>query len=266
MPTMENLSALGSLVNNDVQFKSNLARLASAKRISSAADDPAGFSIAQTLQAEIGSSLAAGRSSNLGVSMAQVAEGAASTVQGQLSRMRELSVQASSGTINDSQRQIISEEISSIQAEINRVGESTEFNGQHLVSSDSTMGVQVGPNAGDQVDIEFSELSTAALGVDSVDVSTQGGAQAALDQIDAALQDVNSQRANYGVSENRLESAISNLYERVENTESARSRIEDADYAWETALKAQNQLKQDVSISIQAQANNMSTSASGLIW
>ena len=266
MPTMENLSALGSLVNNDVQFKNNLARLATAKRINSASDSPAAFSIAQTLQAEIGSRLAAGRSSNLGVSMAQVAEGAASSVEGQLSRMRELSVQASSGTINDSQRQIIAEEISSIQSEINRVGESTEFNGQHLVSTDSTMGVQVGPNAGDQVDIEFSELSTAALGVDAVDVSTQGGAQAALDQIDSALQDVNSQRASYGASENRLESAIDGLHSRVENTEAARSRIEDADLAWETALLAQNQIKRDASIAVQAQANNMNGSASGLIW
>jgi len=98
-------------------------------------------------------------------------------------------------------------------------------------------------------------VTSLNLAVDDVDIGTVAGANQALQIIDAALAEVNSQRADLGAIQNRFESVISNLSNVSENSSAARSRIQDADFAQETANLARAQILQQAGISVLAQAN-----------
>lgn len=241
--------AQGSLANN-------LRKLGSGKSINSAADNAAGLAIAQQLEAELRADRQASRNGNDGISMIQVAEGATSEVTNMLGRMRELTVAASSDTLSQDQRDDLGKEYQQLREEIDRISDTTKFNGRSLFE-DQELAVQVGGggNGDNRVDLSFQALSAESLGVDNIDFSSSGGARAGLSSIETALNNTNEMRAGFGAAQNRFESAIRNLATRDESNSAALSRIQDADFAEVTANLTRDQILLQASTSVFAQSN-----------
>ena len=210
------------------------------------------------------------RNTNDGISIISTAEGAANEVGSILKRMRELAVQSSSETLDDDERAYIQDEFTELTSEVDRISAVTEFNGLQLSDgSDTQLQVQVGVDnsADDRITITLGDLTASTLGVDtgSVDLSSSGAAQTAIDTIDTAIDSVSSYRSKFGAVENRLNSALNNLENYTENLQSAESQIRDADFAYETAEMSKNQIMQQASTSVLAQAKTVSQGALNLI-
>ena len=233
-------------------------QLSSGKRINSAADDPAGLSIATRLTAELKSLDAVQRGMQDAVSLAQTAEGALSGTSDDVARIRELAVQASNGTLSDADRSAIQAEVDQIVAGIDRTAQQTEFNGQSLLNGDigSGSGVPVATSSdGSGETVEVDDSSAAALGVSGIDVSNVAGAQAAIDAADSAATAVQERRSALGAVENRFAAAISQVQVASENTAAARSGIEDADIAKAAANQVAARIQRDFAIAMRAQLN-----------
>lgn len=246
-------SLVGQRNLNDVQDaqRRTLNQLSSAKRINSAADDPAASAIVEQFAAQIVGSGAAVRNLSDGISLAQTADGVLSGVEDNTQRIRELTVQAGNSTLSVEDRAAIQDEVSSLtQANADSL-RNANYNGQALFQGGSQT-FQAGPNAGDQVSISIGAL-TGATG--NVDVSSAASATAALDQIDQDLNTVSGSRANLGALNSRFEASINNLQNRSDNLSAARSRIEDTDYAQAASQLAQERIRGDAALAVQTQAN-----------
>ncbi len=264
------LNAINNLNQTQRALGGSYQRISSGLRIAKAADDAAGLAVAESLDAQSASGRVAMRNTNDGISVIQTAEGAMDSVGDIISRMRELAVQSSSETLADDERAYIQDEFEQLTAEIDRIASSTQFNGTALTDGTVTsLDVQVGVmnTANDRIAITLSDLTAATLGVDtaSADLSTATGAQAAIDTFDAALDSVSGYRSDLGAVQNRLDSALANMESYVENLESAESQIRDADFAFETAELAKNQILQQAGVSVLAQAKTMNQGALSLL-
>ena len=263
-------NAINNLNKNTRSLSSSFRKISSGLRVSKAADDAAGLAVAENLEAASRSAKVAMRNTNDGISIISTAEGAANEVGSILKRMRELAVQSSSETLDDDERAYIQDEFLELTDEVDRISAVTEFNGLQLSDgSDTQLQVQVGVDnsADDRITITLGDLTASTLGVDtgSVDLSTSGGAQTAIDTIDTAIDSVSSYRSKFGAVENRLNSALNNLENYTENLQSAESQIRDADFAYETAEMSKNQIMQQASTSVLAQAKTVSQGALNLI-
>lgn len=248
-----NISSSSSKLGN------SFAQLSSGKRINSAADDAAGLAIAEKLNSDTRSADQAQRNINDASSMARVAEGGLSQISDMLARGKELAVQASNGTLNSQQRATVQNEINGIQKEIDRISSTSEFNGQKLL--DGTMapgaptqvavqaGVQSTPN--DQISMNVvDQTNSQTLGVSTVDVSTQQGAQNALAAFDTAIAKVSDTRSNVGALQNRFDNAASNIGVYRENMQAAASNIQDLDYAKGASDLTRNQVLNQAATSV----------------
>jgi flagellin len=263
-------NALKDLNQTSRSLSRSFERISSGQRIARAADDAAGLGVAENLRRTSASAAVAQRNTNDGMSFIAVAEGASSEVGNLLVRMRELAVQGASETLGDDERAYVQSEFAALSTEVDRIAEVTEFNGQALTNGTLTsVNVQVGVNAtaNDQIAITLGDLTSATLGVDTgaVDMSTAGGASAALASIDTAIETVSSYRAAYGATENRLSSALNNLETFEQTTIEAESRIRDADFGAETAELSQNQILQQAGVSVLSQAKSINQSALSLL-
>ncbi len=264
------LNAINNLNQTQRALGGNYERISSGLRIAKAADDAAGLGVAESLDAQSASGRVAMRNTNDGISVIQTAEGAMDSVGDIVTRMRELAVQSSSETLADDERAYIQDEFEQLSAEVDRIASSTSFNGTALSDGSTTqLDVQVGINntANDRITITLSDLTASSLGVDTgaVDLSSATGAQAAIDVFDTALDSVSGYRSDLGAVQNRLDSALSNMEVYVENLEGAESQIRDADFAFETAQLAKNQILQQAGVSVLAQAKTMNQGALSLL-
>jgi flagellin len=264
------LNALNNLSGVQRSLTGSYSRLSSGLRISRAADDAAGLGVAESLEALSSSGRVAMRNANDGISVIQTAEGAMDSVGDIISRMRELAVQSSSETLADTERAYIQSEYEELEDEIDRIANSTEFNGLALTDGTNTsLDVQVGVDntANDRIAISLNDITATTLGVDtaSIDMSTASGAQAAIDVLDTALDSVSGYRSDLGAVQNRLDSALTNMETYVENLEHAESSIRDADFAYETAELAKFRILQDAGVAVLAQAKNINQGALSLL-
>lgn len=248
----------------------NVKRLSSGLRINTAGDDAAGSSISSKLSSDVRGLKQASRNTNDAVSVIQTAEGAMGEINGLLTRMRELAVQASNGaTMSATDRGYIDQEFQLLESEINRIVNVTEFNGQKLIDGTISSGVdfQVGMNntANDRIALSVADSDSTALGINDDLLTSQTGAQAAIDALDTAIQSVATTRGTLGVTQNRLTVTISNLANMHENLSGANSRIRDVDVAEETASMTRNQILQQAGVAVLAQANALPQSALALI-
>jgi len=252
------ISAQNQLTKSQDLGDQALQRLSSGLRINSAKDDAAGLAIATKFDAQIRGLSVAQRNANDGISLAQTAEGAVDEVTNNLQRIRELAVQAANATNSADDRTALDAEVQARKDEIDRIGAVTEFNGTALLDGSFTSQTfQVGANntANDQISISIDdEVSMSGLSI-TEDVTSVSGAQALLDEVDDALDTVNSLRGDLGAVQNRFESTIANLGNSIENQSAAQSRILDADFASETAKLAKANVLQQAGISVLAQAN-----------
>ena len=261
------LNAQRSMSSSQNSLATSMQRLSSGLRINSAKDDAAGLAIAERMNSQVRGMNVAIRNANDGISLAQTAEGALSKVGDALQRMRELAVQARNSTNSDSDKDSLNKEFAQLQAEISRVLGGTTFNGKHILGSEATsLNFQIGANtsADDMITVTTTDLTadsviTAITGTAAViDASTTAGSlKTVIDNIDAALDEVNNTRATFGATQSRFDAVIANLQQAVENQAAARSRIMDADFAAETANLSRAQILQQAGTAMVAQANQL---------
>jgi flagellin len=264
------LRAQQNLNNAQAGLTKNIERLSSGLRINRAGDDAAGNSISSKLSADTRSLKQASRNSNDAISVIQTAEGALGEINGVLTRMRELAVQAANGgTMTDTERGYIDQEFQLLESELNRIVGVTEFNGEKLIDGSMSTGVdfQVGMNnsTADRIGLSIADSDSTALGLNNDSVSSQTGAQQAIDALDSAIQSIATNRGTLGTTQNRLTVTLSNLANMHENLSAANSRIKDADIAEESASMTRNQILQQAGVAVLAQANMLPQSALSLI-
>ena len=390
------LNAQRSLASSGAELKTAMERLSSGKKINSAADDAAGFAIAERMTAQIRGLNMATKNANDGLSMLAVIENATNDVTDMLQRMRELAIQAANDTNGSVDRAFLQEEVNQLIQEIDRVATQTQYNGQVLLDgSFQNKSIQVGTEAGQTVALSISSIKSSDLGitapsfidtgllvgqisnrapdysndssltmmskfrdvntgefnadprqfvspgdlvkvagVEATVISADGNKTIVLDKdimpmfegdvvsstrdenphmkwlaplgddfsheetnllvlgregdpievvqpliaadltnnafealatITAAIDQVSGQRASLGALQNRLEYTVSNLMNVAEFTTSARSRIEDADFAAESARLAKAQVLQQTGTAMLAQANAQPQLALSLI-
>lgn len=258
---VSSLNAQRNLYQNQQGLDSSLSKLSSGFRITKAGDDAAGLGISVNLESQIRSFNQAVRNANDGVSLIQTAEAALNEQSNMLSRLRELAMQSASDGIGDTERGYIQAEVVEQVAELERVAQATEYNGRKLLDgSATTLDFQVGIRnvaANDRISVTTVDATTATLGVDTLDLSTKGGAQTALAAIDTALETVSSARATLGAAGNRFTSAVASIQASAESLSAANSRIRDVDVAEETSRMARSQVLMQAGVSVLAQANQM---------
>jgi flagellin len=254
------MNAQRNLSSSQSSLATSMQRLSSGMRINSAKDDSAGLAIAERMGAQVRGMNVAVRNANDAISMSQTAEGALGKVGDMLQRMRELAVQSANATNGTSDRANLQAEYAELGAEIGRTLTTTKFNGQAIVGADAGAKVfQVGANAGETITVTTTNMATnaditGATGGALTDATTS---TAALTAIDTALDTVNGERAKYGATQNRFESAIGVLQVSAENQAAAKSRITDADFAAETANLSRAQILQQAGSAMVAQANQL---------
>ncbi|MCR4457924.1 flagellin [Pseudescherichia sp. L3] len=291
------LTTQNNLTKSQSSLGTSIERLSSGLRINSAKDDAAGQAIANRFTSNINGLTVAARNANDGISLAQTAEGALGEINNNLQRIRDLTVQAQNSSNSASDVDSIQAEVNERMKEIDRVTKQTDFNGIKVLntgSGTSTYNFQVGSKDAETIGIKISSSdsfnlaaagssgttlntktmasgdtvnsnvrTTEAVGFDVLKGKVTGGASGAasgstpLADVDAAIKAVDSQRSLLGASQNRFESTITNLNNTVSNLTSARSRIQDSDYATEVSNMSRAQILQQAGSSVLAQANQV---------
>lgn len=249
-----------------------MERLTSGLRINKAADDAAGLAVATGMTTQIMGTDQAVRNANDGISLIQTVDGAAQEAVDLMQRIRELSLQSMNGTYNAENRAQMDEEYYQLASEIERIGSTTKFNEITLMNSAKTVDIHVGWETGSNNKIEISLInfkSDSMLYYGSVGnlgtITTVSGASRVIGLIDRELSNISTIRSKWGALQNRLDSTVSNLNNVTENISASRSRIQDADFARESASLARTQVLQQAGMSMLSQANQSSQSVLSLV-
>ena len=269
------LNAQRNLSNSQGTLETSLRRLSSGLRVSNARDDAAGLFSIQKMTADIRGLNQAVRNAQDGISLGQTGEGAMDQIQSAMQRIREIAVQSANATVED--RTGLQAEVDQLTQEISRIVQTTEFNGQNLLDGTSTtLTFQIGPDGTTDNRIDVTGLDLTGItgyaadltATGTVDVSTQAAAQTAIGSVDSAttgLDYVSTERATFGAVQNRFEAVVVNLTTYSENLSAARSRIQDTDFAAETANLTRAQILQQAGVAMLAQANTLPQTALSLL-
>ncbi len=225
----------------------SMERLSSGLRINSAADDVAGYAANQRLQGQVNGVMQAAQNTQEAVALVQTAQGALNDVEQMLQRMRELSVQLANGTNSESDKEAIEAESEQLTKEIERVGETTKFNGVELLATKEGIKFQVGPDEEETIEVETAELAKATEGVEIAKIET----------IEAAIEKVATIAGEFGSVQDRLQYTQSNQAIYGENLSAAQSSLVDANMAAEMSNFTKAQVLQQADVAILAQANSL---------
>jgi flagellin len=268
-----NVAAIKARSNLDrVQrdMDTSIARLSSGKRITRAADDAAGSAISGRMESQVRGLNMSIRNIKDGQSLVNTQEGAMQEITSLLQRMRELAVQASSGVLTTTDKDYLQLENLNLGREIAAIGANTKFNDIAVLTGAAFTFYADIDVAGTDITTVTAAMTTAKLNIATATVSI-GGTEAVaeikktISILDTAINRVNDKRANLGAVSNRFDHIIDNLTNVVANTESAKSRIEDADFAVETTQLTRNTVLQQAATSMVAQANSQKNSILALI-
>jgi flagellin len=245
------------LSGNQSAVSKSIAKLSSGLRINSAADDAAGLAISEKMRSQIRGLNQAESNAQDGISLIQTAEGALQQTTDILQRMRELVVKAeNTGVLDEKDQDALQVEINALTVEIDRIAESTTFNGKNLLDGTASgLKFKIGANSNtcDTLAITIDGMGSTALSVNSLDVKTDPSG--ALDALDDAIVKVSEQRANLGAIQNRMEYAIESLSATSENLSAAESRIRDVDMADQMVTYTKDNILQQSAMAMLAQAN-----------
>ncbi|MAE74229.1 MAG: flagellin FliC [Bdellovibrionaceae bacterium] len=258
---LASIAAQKNLSSVQRNTKTVFAQLSSGSRITKAADDAAGLSISEGFKSTIRGYTQAQRNANDAISLVQISEGGLGEISNILTRMRELAVQGASDTVGEDERGFIDKEVQQLKNEVQRIAQSTRFGKTNLL--DGTGGefsFQVGINNDSFEDrISFDsgeqEATVEALNIADFDFTSRDGARSALEVLDQSQVQVNGIRATLGALQNRLISTTENLGTAIENFSAANSRVRDVDVADASSELAKNQVLQQASVGVLAQAN-----------
>lgn len=256
--------------NLNAQSRS-LERLASGSRLNHASDDAAGLALSEQMRSRIRSLRQNIRNAQDGISIVQIAEGGMSEVSQLVIRLRELAIQSSSDTVGDVERECIELEVQQLKQEIDRIAETTEFNGKKLLRGHGTgLSLQIGPGNDDSVDryeLDDSKIrmDLYSLGIEDLSLSDQDEAQSWLGDLDLAQDLVIGSRAELGAFQNRLQSTLNQLSSEADHLSIARGRITDVDFAQESSELLKSQILISAGLAVLAQAQMTPSAALKLL-
>lgn len=294
---VSSLNAQRQMSNSGSTLDTAFQRLSSGMRINSAKDDAAGLQIADRLTGQINGLTQGNRNANDGISLAQTAEGALDEMTNMFQRIRTLAGQAANGSNTQADRAALQLEARELGEEINRISADTTFGGTNLLDGSYSAEFQVGADANQVISMTMTAIEAATGGSVSIDSFTVSGlagaasdvsgasagadnafetasgisftsvaeAQDVLAAVDAMIGAIDAKRAELGAVQNRFSSTIRNQTNVIENVSAARSRIQDADFAVETATLTKAQILQQASSTILSQANSRPQSALSLL-
>lgn len=264
------LNAYRNLSANQADVSKSLEKLSSGLRINRAADDAAGLAISEGLRSQVNGLNVAARNAQDGISVIQTAEGGLTQVHSILQRVRDLAVQAGNDSNNTDSRSAISAEVTQLVDELERISDTTNFNGIKLLdgsagtAGDGKLSFQIGADgaASSQIAVDLgpANIKTLATDLRTAIVTTDGFASPALaagtiTTVDTAIKSVSSARAELGAVQNRFESTINSLQVSAENLSAAKSRIVDTDMAKEMVKYTASNILQQAGTAMLAQAN-----------
>ena len=263
------INAQRLLAANSERLAKSVERISSGVRINKASDDAAGLAVSEALRSDIRAMRQAMRNANDGISMINVTEGALNEQSSILIRLRELASQSSTGTVGSTERQTIQLEFNSLRNEVDRITESTTFNGQGLIDGALASGItatnhvvlQIGINSNSNSQINLnkemnlSAITSTALSIQNLSLTSIDSALTALASLNTAISSVAQGRGKVGAVQNRLTRTINNLGVTIENLQAAESSIRDADIAEEIAELTRNQILVQSATAMVGQAN-----------
>jgi flagellin len=238
-----------------------MERLSSGYRINRASDDAAGLAITEKLRGQIGGLDQAQRNAQDAISLVQTAEGNLQEVHSMLQRVRELAVQYKNGSLSGTDKAAIQSEVNMLASEVERIGASAQFNGILLLSSAASITFQVGAQDGEVISVATISLGQSAP-ISAFQLTATGSD---ISEIDAAIDSISAQRAQFGAVQNRLEHTLSNLAVYQENLTASESRIRDVDMASEMVNFSKLQILQQAGTAMLAQANQSSQGVLSLL-
>ena len=252
----ESVASQRNLSTSQSNYGRAIEQLSSGLRINKAADDAAGL-VRGLNQAQ--------RNAQDGISLLQTAEGALNETHSLLGRMRELAVQSANDTLSNSDRLHIQDEVNQLLSEVDRIASSTQFNKINLLNgSASAVALHIGANKetgvnDNEIAVAIAASDTTTLAINTLGttatITTQSGANSAISALDAAIETISTTRGKIGAYQNRLESTINSLGVATENAGAANSRIRDADVAQSVSEMVRNQILQQSTMAVLAQAN-----------
>ena len=278
---ISSMTTQGALFSANRAQNKNLEKLSTGLRINRSSDDAAGLAISENLRAQVKGAGQARKNAQDGISVLNIAEGAANEVSSILQRMRELAVQSSTDTLTDNERTYTNQEFKQLNEEIDRIADVTNFNGLKLISKDTgskgrlgggSTGSALWVDANDKVGVDSLTITIDTLTTDSTglsisddNIATQTGAVDAITALDAAISSVNSMRSDLGSYVNRLDHTVNNLIISQTNQQAAESQIRDVDFASESSDFTKNQILSQSATAMLSQANSQTQSVLGLL-
>lgn len=259
---ISSLKAQADLGRTSLEISQSLARLSSGFRITRASDDAAGLAISVNLGAQIKSYNQAVRNAQDAINVTDTADASLNETQNILTRLRELASQSASSGVSNTERGYIQNEVDGLVSEIDRIANSTEYNGVSLINGTRGLTFQVGirnVGANDQIVVTTTSATAAALSIGGLSLSALTSAAGALATIDAAMQSVSSARATLGAQANRMGRVIQTATQAAVSLTAAQSRIRDVDIAEEVSNLSRQQILMQTGIAVLAQANQMSS-------
>ncbi len=265
-----NVSSLNSqraLESNRSQLGRSISRIASGIRITKSSDDAAGLAISEGLTSDVQALKQGAKNLNDGKALINSADGALSEQAGILIRLRELASQAATGTIGRTERETIQLEFDALREELDRIANTTEFNGQKLIDGSLAAGasqnivIQVGLDSTSDSRINLNqainltEVTAESLGIDNETIVTQADAFEALGALTDAIDILNEIRGRVGATQNRVARALNNLNVTIEGLTDALTTIKDADLAVELAELTKNQILVQAGSAMVSQSN-----------
>ena len=245
---IEAMDAQRNLNNTEMALSTSMERLSSGLRINSAADDVAGYAIDQQLQGQVNGLSQASQNSADAVSLAQTAQGALNEVEQMLQRTRELAVEYANGTNSATDKTAIENESTQLTEEIEKVGETTEFNEIKLLSGVAKeITFQVGANEGETLGVKTVDLAKDVEGVAIGEIKT----------IEKAIEKVASSASEFGAVQDRLQYTQTDLATYEQNLTAAQSTIVDVNMAAEMTNYTKEQVLSQAGISVLSQANSL---------
>lgn len=278
---LASLTTQNSLASTQKALSTSMSRLGTGYRVNSAMDDAAGLQIATRLNAQSRGMAVAQRNTQNGISMMQTAEGAFSEVTDILQRMKDLSTEAFTASTTANDKTAMQAEFDALGTELGNIVKNTSFGGKQLFStgtstdgsggllSSTALNFQIGAAAGETMKIDtqtnLTALATALASASSnyatpgtAGTELTGGTNAIITTLNSALDAVGTFRSTLGAASNRLEHVYNNLANMRTNSDAAKGRIMDVDYATETANMTSKQMLMQASTSMLKQSNSMS--------
>lgn len=262
------MSSLNAMNKANSMLSTAMQRLGTGKRINSAADDAAGLQIATRLQGQSNGMAVAQRNIGDATSMMQTAEGAFDEVSNIMYRMKDLATQAANDTNTQKDRDAINSELSDLDGELNNIMGNTSYAGDKLFGASGKFGkalnFQIGASTDETMTVDLTKelpgtFSASGFGIISASgITNASDAQTMIDTLNSKLDEVGAVRSKMGASINRLGHTAANLANMKDNTDLAKSNIEDADFATEASTMSRSQMLAQTSMSMLKQSNSMS--------